>query len=67
METGVIKFYLVKKGFGFITPDTDEADIKDIFFHHSGLISKDIKEGDEVSFVVQEGRKGPEAADITKI
>jgi len=66
METGVIKFYLVKKGFGFITPDSD-SEVKDVFFHHSGLISKDIKEGDDVSFAVQEGRKGDEAVDITKI
>lgn len=56
---------LTDRGFGFITPD--EGD-KDVFFHaHSlseGLTFEDLKEGEKVTFDVEEGPKGPAAANV---
>ncbi len=52
------------KGFGFIKPE--EGD-KDVFFHASALVDltfDDLKEGDVVTFDVEEGPKGPAATNI---
>ena len=51
------------KGFGFITPDDGG---KDVFVHQSGL-NDEISEGDKVSFDVQEGPKGLNAANVTLV
>lgn len=61
METGTVKFYNEPKGFGFITPD---AGGQDVFVHATGLKSK-IKDGDKVSYVVEQTKKGPSAKDVT--
>lgn len=60
MKTGVVKFYNPTKGFGFIKP---EGNGKDIFVHKSGLIDQ-IKENDEVTFEVEDGRKGLNAINV---
>ena len=60
MKTGVVKFYNEAKGFGFITPTEGGADL---FVHATGL-ENEIKEGDEVTFVVSEGKKGPNATSV---
>jgi len=52
------------RGFGFITPD--EGD-KDLFFHAKDLIEvefDEIKEGDAVTFDIEEGPKGPAAMNV---
>ena len=53
MSTGTVKFFNDAKGFGFITPDDGG---KDVFVHVNGL-SVEIREGDKVSFDVEEGQK----------
>ena len=55
---------LQDKGFGFIKPE--EGD-KDVFFHASALVEgsfDDLSEGDAVTFDVEEGPKGPAAANV---
>lgn len=64
MPTGKVKFYNVAKGFGFIT---DNETSKDVFVHMSGIKGGEIKEGDQVTFEVQEGKKGPNAVDVTVV
>ena len=60
MSKGTVKFFNNAKGFGFIT---EEGADKDHFVHISGLIDK-IREGDEVEFDLQEGKKGLNAVNV---
>jgi CspA family cold shock protein len=60
MSTGTVKFFNDSKGFGFIT-DNDSKN--DIFVHISGLVDE-IREGDDVTFNVEEGKKGLNAVDV---
>jgi CspA family cold shock protein len=60
MATGTVKFFNEAKGFGFITPSSGG---KEVFVHSTGLIDQ-IREGDTVSYEVEEGRKGPSAVKV---
>ncbi len=62
---GVIK-KLTDRGFGFISPEGGE---KDLFFHSNELVDvnfDELKEGDAVTFEMQETEKGPSATKVTK-
>ncbi|CAL2081058.1 cold-shock protein [Tenacibaculum dicentrarchi] len=63
MNTGIVKFFNDTKGFGFITEEGVE---KDHFVHISGLIDE-IREGDQVEFDLEEGKKGPNAVNVKVI
>lgn len=60
MNTGTVKFFNESKGFGFIK-DTNSS--KEYFVHSSGL-KDSIKENDEVTFDLQEGKKGLNAVNV---
>ena len=67
MATGVVKWFNDKKGYGFIE---QEDDGKDVFVHHSAINAsgfKSLKEGDRVTFDIEEGEKGPAAANVTVV
>jgi len=63
MSKGTVKFFNDAKGFGFIT---EEGSNQEHFVHISGLIDE-IREGDEVEFDLQEGRKGLNAVNVKVI
>lgn len=60
---GTVKFFNRSKGFGFIIIKDSE---KEIFVHSSNLIDK-IKEGDQVTFDVEQDKKGPIATNVRSI
>lgn len=60
---GTVKWFNQEKGFGFITGE----DGKDVFAHFSQIQKegfKTLNEGEEVTFDVSEGAKGPQASNI---
>ena len=59
MKTGTVKFYNEAKGFGFITDENGT----DIFVHATGL-NDEIRENDEVTFDLQDGKKGLNAVNV---
>ena len=66
MANGTVKWFNDRKGFGFI----EQEDGPDIFVHHSAINVegfKTLKEGDKVTFDIEQGRKGPAAANVTVI
>jgi CspA family cold shock protein len=64
MQNGKVKWFNDAKGYGFI--ETNEG--KDIFVHYSAIQKEGFKtlaEGQEVSFDIVDGAKGPQAANVT--
>jgi cold shock protein len=64
MATGSVKWFNEAKGFGFISQDDGG---KDVFVHFSAIQGagfKTLAEGQKVSFDIQDGPKGPQAANV---
>ncbi len=62
MKTGIVKFFNVTKGFGFIKIDGSN---EEIFVHVTGLVDK-VNENDKVTFEISEGKKGLNAVDVRR-
>ena len=62
-NSGVVKFFLQEKGYGFIL---DDVSGKDVFVHFSGTLDR-IKQGDEVLFDIETGEKGPKAINVKRV
>ena len=65
MANGTVKWFNESKGFGFITSE----DGSDVFVHYSSIQGngfKSLAEGDNVSFDVEKGPKGPKAVNVVK-
>lgn len=64
MQTGTVKWFDDAKGFGFIAPKDGS---KDVFVHHSAITGsgfRSLAEGQTVTYEVQNGPKGPQAANV---
>jgi CspA family cold shock protein len=62
VKKGKVKFFNESKGFGFIC---DDQSGEDIFVHSSGL-EDHVREGDEVTFDVKQGKKGINAVNVKR-
>ena len=63
---GKVKWFNGKKGYGFIEREDKE---KDVFVHHTAVREaglKDLNAGDELTFEVENGEKGPSAVNLQK-
>ncbi len=66
MANGIVKWFDDKKGYGFI----EQENGPDIFVHFSGIQGngfKSLNEGDQVSFDVEQGPKGPAAVNVVPV
>ncbi|MFC3882232.1 cold-shock protein CspD [Bacillus songklensis] len=66
MMQGKVKWFNGEKGFGFISVDGGD----DVFVHFTAIQGegfKTLEEGQEVSFDIVEGNRGPQAANVVKL
>lgn len=66
MARGKVKWFSNQKGYGFITPENG----KDVFVHFSAIQGdgyKSLQEGQEVEFEIENGAKGEQAVNVTKV
>lgn len=65
-KTGTVKWFNEQKGYGFIAQDEGG----DVFVHYSAIVEegfRSLREGERVEFSVEEGQKGPAAANVRKL
>lgn len=65
-ETGTVKWFDDQKGYGFIAREDGE----DVFVHYSAIEGsgfRSLMEGDKVEFSVEQGQKGPAAANVRRV
>jgi len=66
MINGTVKWFNAHKGFGFI----EQENGPDVFVHHSAINAtgfKSLSEGDQITFDIEQGNKGPSAQNVTVI
>ncbi len=66
MAKGKVKWFNNKKGFGFI----QQEDGPDLFVHFSSIKTegyRSLDEGEEVTFDVEDGDKGPKAVNVNRV
>jgi len=60
---GKVKFFLENKGYGFVT---DLSSLTDYFFHCSNTIEKNLQKEEQVTFELEEGKRGLKAVNIKR-
>ncbi len=66
MAQGTVKWFSEEKGYGFISPDDGS---EDLFVHYSAISGegfKSLEEGEKVTYEATQGRKGMQAANVSK-
>ena len=65
--TGTVKWFNDEKGYGFLSQDDGG---KDVFVHFRSIVAdgrRSLAEGQRVEFSIEEGPKGPQAANVTTL
>ena len=68
-QQGTVKWFNNSKGYGFIAPDAGD---KDLFVHFSAIQDanggyRSLNEGEKVEFDVEQGQKGLQATNVTRL
>ena len=66
-QEGTVKWFSQEKGYGFIIPDDGS---QELFVHYSEIAGggfRSLEEGEKVSYEVGQGRKGPQAQNVSKV
>ena len=66
MSNGTVKWFNAEKGYGFISQESGD----DVFVHFSAIQGKGfntLEEGQSVSFEIEEGPRGKQASNVTKL
>ena len=66
MKKGTVKWFNAEKGFGFISVEGED----DVFVHFSAIQTdgfKSLEEGQRVSFEIEDGQRGLQAANVNKL
>ncbi|MCM3006872.1 cold-shock protein [Priestia koreensis] len=66
MTEGTVKWFNAEKGFGFIEVEGGD----DVFVHFSSIQGegyKSLDEGQKVTFDIEQGQRGPQAANVQKV
>lgn len=66
MSNGTVKWFNAEKGYGFISQESGD----DVFVHFSAIQGKGFKtleEGQNVSFEIEDGHRGKQASNVTKL
>jgi len=64
---GTVKWFSRVKGYVFIQPDEGS---EDVFVHYSAIVGggfRNLEQGQRVEFTIEDGDKGPQAADVVKL
>jgi cold shock protein len=67
MAQGTVKWFSTEKGYDFITPDEGG---EDLFVHYTAIEGegfKNLEEGEKVTYEVSQGRKGPQAVNVSRV
>jgi CspA family cold shock protein len=67
LKQGMVKWFSQEKGYGFIIPDEGG---EDLFVHYTSIEGsgfRGLEEGERVSYEVGQGRKGPQAQNVSKV
>ena len=65
MNNGTVKWFNAEKGYGFISNDNGGDDV---FVHFSAIVGegyKTLEEGQNVTFDIEQGDRGPQAVNVT--